>query len=57
VGFLAKTGKAAGVNPEAWKIINDKLYLSWDMEGAEEFQKNSDELIRRAHKNWMQLKQ
>jgi hypothetical protein len=57
VGYLAKTGKAAGVNPEAWKIVNNKLYLSWDIEGAEEFQKNSDELIKKAYKNWVQLNQ
>jgi hypothetical protein len=55
VGFLAKTGKAAGVNPEAWKIINNKLFLSWDKEGAEKFQKNADELIGEANKKWMEL--
>jgi hypothetical protein len=55
VGFLAKTGKAAGVNPEAWKIINNKLFLSWDTEGADEFQKNSEEYIRNAHKYWIEL--
>jgi hypothetical protein len=26
-------GKVAGVNPEAWKIIDGKLYLGWSKSG------------------------
>ncbi len=30
-------GKVVGVNPEAWKIIDGKLYLSWSKSGIDEF--------------------
>ena len=49
------TGKVAGVNPEAWKIIKNKLYLSWDMKGANRFEKKADALVSKGDKNWVNL--
>ena len=49
------TGKVAGVNPENFKIIDGKLYLSWSSESADMFEANADENIRKADQNWEKL--
>ena len=53
-GSLA-AGKVAGVDPEAWKIIDGKLYLSWSKKGSDRFQKNADTQIKKADENWANL--
>jgi hypothetical protein len=52
---LASTGKVAGVNPKAFKIIDGKLYLSWSMEGSDKFAEKGDEFIKKADENWVKL--
>jgi YHS domain-containing protein len=54
---LASTGKVVGVNPEAFKIIDGKLYLNWSLEVSNKFAKNSDESIKKADENWAKLNQ
>ena len=49
------TGKVASVNPKIFKIINGKLYLSWDTDGADKFEDNADNNIRKADQNWKKL--
>ena len=49
-------GKVAGVNPEAWKIIDGKLYLSWDKKAADTFEKNAAINIEKADQNWSKLR-
>jgi hypothetical protein len=49
-------GKVAGVNPEAWKIIDGKLYLGWSKAGIDEFQKNAATNIEKADANWTKLR-
>jgi hypothetical protein len=34
-------GKVAGVNPEAWKIIDGKLYLGWSKSGIDRLGRSS----------------
>ena len=53
---MAATGKAAGVNPEAWKIIDGKLFLHWDQKGGNEFAAKADEEVKRADQNWAKLR-
>lgn len=48
-------GKVAGVNPEAWKIIDGKLYLSWNKSSMDEFQRNAATNIEKADANWAKL--
>ena len=52
---LASTGKVVGVNPEAFKIIDGKLYLNWSLEVSNKFAKNADESIKNADENWAKL--
>ena len=52
---LATTGKVAGVNPENFKIINGKLYLSWNQEGSESFAQKADDYIEKADGYWTKL--
>jgi len=49
------TGKVAGVDPEAFKIIDGKLYLNWNDESAAEFEADADDNIRQADENWEKL--
>ena len=52
---LSTTGKAAGVNPKAFKIIDGKLYLNWSAESAEKFKADASENIQKADTNWNKL--
>jgi hypothetical protein len=52
---VATTGKVAGVDPTAFKIIDGKLYLSWDREGADKFAANADAARKKANANWVKL--
>ena len=49
------TGKAAGVNPQNFKIIDGKLYLSWSAEGADKFEAKAEENIQKADASWDKL--
>ena len=53
---LSTTGKAAGVDPKAFKIIDGKLYLNWNAEASTEFLTNAKENIKKADFNWKKLK-
>lgn len=51
------TGKVfASVNPEAFKIIDSKLYLSWDTESADIFAAAAAANIKNANESWRKLK-
>ena len=52
---LSTTGKAAGVNPKAFKIIDGKLYLNWSAESAEQFKADAPKNIQKANANWEKL--
>lgn len=43
------------MNPEAFKIIEGKLYLNWDRDAAESFASNPVDEIRMADENWNRL--
>ncbi len=52
---MATTGKVAGVDPTAFKIIDGKLYLSWNREGVDKFAANADTAKKKANDNWAKL--
>jgi len=54
---LSTTGKAAGVNPKVFKIIDGRLYLSWSREGADQFEAAATENIQKADTSWDKLTQ
>ncbi len=53
---MSLTGKVAGVNPEAFKIIDGKLYLSWSKKGAARFAEEADRAIKMGDENWAKLR-
>lgn len=52
--FLAdvSNGITTNIDPEAWRIIEGKLYLFYDRGYAEAFEKNAIEWIAKANTNW-----
>jgi len=45
-------GRVAGVDPEAFKIIDGKLYLNWSKEVADKFSRNAATNVKKADENW-----
>lgn len=45
-------GRLVSADPEAWTIIDGKLYLYFSKEGREKFRQNTPENIRKAEANW-----
>jgi YHS domain-containing protein len=52
VGEVAYRGATVNIDPEAWRIINGKLYLSYDKGFATEFEAHADEYLVKADANW-----
>lgn len=48
-------GNRAPIDPEAFVIIDGKLYLNYDKPTAEEFAATADESIARADANWEKI--
>ena len=58
-GFCAfgmSRGYTAPTDPNAWTVINDKLYLNYNLDVKKDWLKDRDNLISTATKNWEQLK-
>lgn len=58
-GFCAfgmSRGYTAPTEPSAFTIVNDKLYLNYNLQVKEEWSKDRDNLINKAEKNWTDLK-
>jgi hypothetical protein len=47
---MSMLGRAAGVKPKAFKIIEGKLYLSWGKDSS--FFKNPQKNIQKADRKW-----
>jgi YHS domain-containing protein len=45
-------GYAVKTEPEAWSVVNGKLYLNYDMDIRNTWEKDKDEYIKLADKNW-----
>jgi len=57
-GFCAGAmadGWRASINPEAWVIIDDRLYLAFNKPGIDEFATEPDTNIATADANWERL--
>ena len=46
----------APVEPEAWSIVNGKLYLNYNMDVQKEWKKKDADLIIKADANWAKIK-
>ncbi|WP_111670554.1 YHS domain-containing (seleno)protein [Algoriphagus litoralis] len=49
-GYKAKT------SPDAWTIVNDKLYLNYNLNVQKDWLKDRDSMIQKANKNWATVK-
>jgi YHS domain-containing protein len=49
-GYKAKT------EPEAWSIVNGKLYLNYDLGVRDDWNKKQSEYIKTADENWKSVK-
>jgi YHS domain-containing protein len=49
-------GYKASISPDAWTIVNGKLYLNYSLNVRESWDKNRAERIEKADKNWPEIK-
>ena len=52
---LAYGQATANIDPQAWRIINDKLYLNYDPGAAQEFEELEGQL-EKAEANWPEIR-
>ena len=53
--FGVSRGYAVGIDPEAWKIVNGKLYLNYDRDVQAEWVKDIPGFIAKADANWPKI--
>ena len=49
-------GQTAVANPEAWRIVDGKLYFVYSQDGLQEWANNAPEEIKKADARWEQLR-
>lgn len=54
--FGMSRGYKAPTEPAAFTIVNDRLYLNYNLEVRTEWSKKQNELIQKAEKNWPEVK-
>ena len=50
--WAVSQGYTASGDPLAWKIVNNKLYLNYDLDVQKDWEANIPEFIRKADANW-----
>ena len=45
-------GYTANIDPEAWKIVDDKLYLNYSKKIQKKWEGNLEANILKGHANW-----
>ena len=53
--WAVSQNKTADIDPNAWKILNDKLYLNYDSEIQKKWEQDFSGNIEKADKNWPEL--
>ncbi len=48
-------GEFVSVDPEAWKVVDGKLFLSFSKANRDEFQKNFTENKKKADEMWTKM--
>lgn len=54
--YAVSQNSTADIDPRAWKIVNNKLYLNYDLDIQKKWESNRDAFIVAADKNWPALK-
>ena len=55
--YAVSEGHTASIDPEAWRIIDGKLYLNYSKGVQKKWEKDAGARIQRADKNWSALRQ
>ena len=55
--WAVSQGYTANIDPNAWKIVNGKLYLNYNKSVQARWEKDADTLIMKGNENWPQLLQ
>lgn len=53
--WAVSQGYSAGIDPEAWSIVNDKLYLNYSKSVQKTWSLNMQHNIETAEQNWPRL--
>lgn len=53
--YAVSQGYTYAINPEAWKIVNGKLYLNYSKSIQKKWESNQADLIKQAELNWPKL--
>jgi len=53
--YAVSKGKTADIDPEAWEIVNEKLYLNYNKKIQETWRQERDSDIALADRNWPRL--
>ncbi|MBZ0112002.1 MAG: YHS domain-containing protein [Thermoanaerobaculia bacterium] len=53
--FAVAKGKMVGIDPEAWQIVDDKLYLQYSKKVQKQWQEDIPGFITKADENWPKL--
>lgn len=53
--WAVSRGETADIDPDAWAIVDGKLYLTYDRKTHNRWLKDRDENIKKADKNWPDL--
>ena len=53
--FGVSRGYAVGIDPEAWKIVDGKLYLNYNRDVQAEWVKDIPGFIAKANENWPKI--
>lgn len=54
--FGVAGGYKAKISPEAWTIVNDKLFLNYNLSVQKDWLGNRDQFIQKANDNWPEVK-
>jgi len=55
--YAVSEGHTASIDPEAWRIVDGKLYLNYSKGVQKKWEKDAGPRIERADKNWPSLHQ
>ena len=54
--YAVSEGYTADADPEAWKVVDGKLYLNYNLDVQKTWETNEAERIENGKKNWQQFK-
>ena len=53
--YAVSQGKTAGIDPDAWKIVDGKLYLNYNKKIQKTWESDQASYIKAANKNWPEI--